>query len=379
MLSRVAFLANFDLGYFRGIARGIATFAAAHARNAWIPMVVPPIDTTSILDNWKELHIIGVIACEGLGMDRAVDLGLPAVCVSGQMAKCPIPRVRSDDAAIGMIAADHLMSNGVRNFAYVSWSNAAYFSAMRFEGFCRRLRENGLADAQWLFAESLDEAGVRLRDWLSGLAKPVGILAASDTNAMPIIAACRELDLRIPDDVAVVGVDNDEAVCESTLPTLSSVPPETGKIGYEAAGTLMRIIAGDSTVPALTLIPPGPIVVRGSSNGLLMADPLVREAVEYLRRHFADRIKTQAVADAVCVCRKTLDARFKAALGCTPAQVLRDLQIGHAKRLLQTTDLSVTAVSKSAGFSSPRHFSQSFHYHSGMTPKEYRGRTALHG
>jgi LacI family transcriptional regulator len=321
--------------------------------------------------------------------DEALDC--PAVTVSAYRERPPVPLVCSDDAAIGRLVADHLFDQGFRHLAFVGDTWGGWWSAQRQAGFMDRAAElrvtysSFAADqpqfSRW-FAPKIESRKSRDRAflaWLRGLPRPLGLMGCSDQYARDAIGFCRRLRLRLPEDVAVVGVDNDDLQVERSDPPLSSVALQSDRLGYSAGELLAGLLDHAALPKRPVLVPPGELIVRRSSDTLVIGDPLVATALRLIRQQLPAQAGVQQLLDQVLVSRSTLDTRFRHALGRTPAEEIRRARIAQAKHLLSGSDLPMPQVAKHAGFSCARRLSEIFHRETGVTPTAYRRQFRIRG
>jgi LacI family transcriptional regulator len=303
--------------------------------------------------------------------DPALELTqLPAVTWSASLENTNWPRVMSDDLAVGRAAADHFIPRGFKHFAYFTdiqtvWSNR------RRDGFVGRLLASGLQAAVMSHPPSLTQTDDILAA-LKNLPTPLAVLLAHDQSAVNFMSACNALGRRIPDEVAIVGVNNDALFCEMCVPPLSTVPLQTYQIGAEAAELLVQKLERSSRPPWTVLVPPGPLIVRQSSDAMATSDPLVIGAMKYIKEHLADGIAVKEIAAHMNTTRMTLHTRFIAAFGRTPAAQLKLEQMQKVSDLLSSTDLPLSDVARETGFSSTRQLSESFRRHTNQSPAQYR-------
>jgi LacI family transcriptional regulator len=369
--------------YDRGILRGIAEFTAGPAPFRHVVLPELPDDCVRILRNSAAFSIAGVIGAEGPVLDLAVSLGLPCVCVTGVDRQFPAPRVLSDDVRIGREIARHLLEQGYRRLGFLDYRRFTWFGRQRWHGFRAAAAAAGIECHRFastpMPTPSLDPGSRRIDRYILALAGrggggPVAVMASTDHLGVDLIAAAHRVGLRVPEDLAVVGVDDNDVVFESCVPALTSLGQHTDRIGYTAATLLSRLIAGDGPVPPLTLVEPGELVVRRSSDHMVIGDRLVAAALQQVRDPETVGIKVETIAARLGVSRKTLDERFKAVIGRTPAAEVRRLQVERARRLLLTTDLPIGEVAEAAGFSSAQQLSETFHRETGLTPTDCRRR-----
>lgn len=263
--------------YVRSILRGILRFGQEHADWTFHTVRHQRIMTPTLL-GWRPVGVIANIRnwamAEELGR-----LQLPTVNISSSLEKLTVPRVQSDHDLIGKLAAEHLLGLGLQGFGFVGTPGLG-FSEARREAFARRLAEAGVESSRFDFTyyPSYDELGrvmeddVPLRDWLRGLRRPAGLFCSNDDHAFRVLDVCRRTAVRVPEDVAVLGVDNDEIFCELNLPTLSSIDWPIDQLGYRAAGVLTRLVAGEP-VPNRSIISEGTsLVARDSTAGAAIVE-----------------------------------------------------------------------------------------------------------
>ena len=313
--------------------------------------------------------------------------GLHVVNVSGSAGDVPFPRVGVDDVAAGRLAAEHLLGLGLRHFVCVRSPSTTY-GERRGNGFAGRLAEAGHACCDLLDELShlsLDDlyallGGPRhLGAWLASLPRPMGVFACTDAFASRVVDAARFNELRVPEDIAVIGADNDELICETKQPPLSSVYLPARRIGYIAAELLDRLLQGEPPPDQPVLLEPGPVVARQSTGAQAIPDPIVATAMRFIAEHAIEPITADDVIAAVPLSRRALEQRFADVIGSTPTVEIRHRRIEHAKRLLTMTDLSIDSIAALSGFTDHRHLSRTFARHVGRSPSAHRrGNVDIH-
>jgi LacI family transcriptional regulator len=284
-------------------------------------------------------------------------------------------RICSADLAIGRLAAEHLLERGFQSFACAGFSGENW-SRRRSDGF---IGEVGHAGYECSTYES-PRAGLRvwkqdqkrLVEWLHELKKPVGVFATNDLRGQHVLDACARENVAVPEQMAVIGVDNDELLCGLCNPPLSSVIPNPERIGFEAAGWLDRMMRGESPAESLIEIPPQGISVRQSSDAFAVADPVVAAALRFIRERACDGASVQDVLDHLRVSRSWLERNFRKLLNRSPQAEIRNVQIKRCKELLRTTALSLEKIAALAGFEHPEYMSVVFKRETGDTPGHYR-------
>ena len=364
--------------YCRRVVRGIA---AVGSRAGWDWLLVPS-EGAAALTGAPAAALDGVIGhfADAPSTAGLLGSGLPAVdfspaAAAGSATAC----VASDDAAVGRVAAAHLLSLGLAHYAFFGWAGRDDSSARR-RGFAGTLAAAGFScDAfDWPAGDAGDGGGepdgptADLARWVAALPKPVGVLASNDRRALQLLAVCRRLGVAVPASVAVVGVDNDEVFCDLANPSLSSVALSTREIGCEAAHALDALMAGRPPERRVTLVPPAGVVPRGSTGLTAIVDADVAAAVRYIALHAKDDLQVADVLREAHVSRRSLDQRFLKALGRTAAQEIGRVQVELAKRALAETAEPMERVAAMAGYSNAKQLGLTFRAAAGMTPTAYR-------
>ncbi len=372
---RVALLIETSNAYGRGLLRGVVAYVREH--RPWSFYFVeqgrgdlPP----EWLAGWDGDGIIARI--ENPRIAKAVaDSRLPAVDISAARLIPSIPWVETHDAAVSKMAAEHLLERGFRHFGFCG-DGRFNWSRWRCEHFANAIREAGF---ECSIHQPLETRKIRVEaqiaaigQWLRTLPKPAGVMACYDIRAQQMLAACRDLKLAVPDEVAVVGVDNDELLCDLCSPPLSSVQPNHQKAGYEAARLLDRMMSGLKAAPEAHLIEPLRLEIRQSSDVLAVHDSDVAKAMNLIRQHACDGIDVSDVLRAVPVSRRVLESRFKKLLGVTPHEEILRVKLNRVKQLLLDTRLPLAEVARRAGFEHAEYLSVAFKRESGISPRRFR-------
>jgi LacI family transcriptional regulator len=386
-LPHVALLVESSRTYGRGILRGIARYAHVHGPWSFFTMErdlhggVPPILTT-----WKGDGIIARIENRGMAA-KLSRLGCPVIDVLGQAALPGVPSFDTDADAVAQMAVDFFLKAGFQHFAYVGYPGIP-FSDKRRVAVARFLQEHGhslqvLPDAakggepkhiQAVEREGISAEGMIAR-WLQQQARPLALLACNDVRAQQVLNACREFRIRVPEDVAVIGVDNDDVLCNLCDPPLSSIEPDTERMGYEAAAVLDRMMSRQNRGPAFTSIPPLRFVERTSTDVIAIDDPVMVQAVRFIRNEVGKGIAVKDLLAHVDRSRTDMERRFRRWLGESIHAEIQRRRLDRVRSLLRETDMNLAQVAASAGFATSAHlcriFKQVFH----QTPTEYRARS----
>ena len=282
----------------------------------------------------------------------------------------------TDDRAIGALGADHFLEHGYRSFGYCGISGL-FWSEKRGEAFQERIVQAGHSVHHYqapLRGKTYAQVKHRsaLVEWLGSLTKPAAVMACNDDEARDVLRACRAAEIVVPDEVAVLGVDNDDLVCNFCFPPLSSIALDVDEAGYEAAGYLDALMDGPKNHRADVEVTPLYVVPRMSTDLLAIKDGRVAAAVRYLHQNPRCTIQVSDLAKAAGLSRRSLEQRFHRILGKSPHEVIRHVRIEQMAQMLIETDLPVAQIAQLLGFSYVRNMARWFKQHMGMSPSAYR-------
>ncbi len=306
--------------------------------------------------------------------------GVPVVDLNDQFAVAGVPRIESDHRAIGAAAADHLLDRGFTRFAFCGFNDQAW-SVGRRDGFVARLASLGhrrdgvfIRESSWTgpSAHPWEAEQGKIAAWLASLPKPIGVMACNDMRGQHVLDACQRIDLAVPEQAAVVGVDDDAVLCNLCDPPLSSVVPNAERVGYEAASMLARLMAGGTAATEPLLLAPVGVTTRQSTDVLAIDDPDVAAVVRFIRERACLGCSMKDVLRHAPLSRSLLERRFRKYLGRSPQAEIRAVQIKRVKQLLAESDLSLVEIAGLAGYSHPEYLSVVFKRETGQTPGQYR-------
>lgn len=370
----VAVLIETSNAYARGLLQGVVHYIREH--RPWSFHLMEQgrgDDPPAWLAGWKGDGIIARI--ETARIARAVvRTGLPAVDLSAARLVPTLPWVETDDEAIARLAADHLLERGFKRFAYCG-DERFNWSVWRQKHFETRLMAAGYGCEVFrprVAKGEMAPEGRELAEWLEALPKPIGLMACYDIRGQQVLAACRSAGIAVPDEVAVVGVDNDTLLCELASPPQSSVIPNAHRAGYEAAALLDRLMKGERVPAEARLIAPIGIAARQSTDVLAVDDREVAAAVRFIREHACEGIDMNDVLRVVHLTRRVFEQRFQRLLGRTPREEILDVRLRRVKQLLGETDLPLYVVAERAGFEHVEYLSVVFKREIRMTPSAWR-------
>ena len=377
---KVALLLDGSRSFDRGLLRGIARYVGLHGPWAFLrPAAFYQRALGSPQQSFDELRRSepdGAIMNDSRWSGEIERLRIPVIIVPIERMVPGARHLLCENRQAAVQAADHLIGQGLRNFAFAGFERAMW-SVERCEHFCRRLAERGFTAQSHLVPLSAGEtkrpryeaAVVR---WLKSLPKPVGIMACNDEFARSLSELCRVHDLRVPDDVALIGVDNDELICELSSPPLSSVGFAAERAGYEAAELLDSLMAGKKLKQSDICVHAGHVVARQSTDLLAIKDEEVVKALRFIRENSDHLIQVDDVVEATLLSHRTLHSRFSRVVGHSLLTEVNRWRAAHIAKLLTTTNDSIQHIARSIGYESAGHMGRFFHREMGLTPRAYR-------
>ena len=375
-MRHVALLIETSRSHGRALIRGVRRYVAEHG--PWsLYLELRSLDSPlpAWLRHWKGDGILTRTA--NPQMARIIrSAGVPAVELRATKLGHGLPFVGIDNSSLGRLVADHLIDGGFRRFAVYSVASERYFEERR-ENFIARVEEAGHSWTE--FAAPARERPAdwernqaRLVSWVKSLEKPVGIFACTDQLGFWLLDACRRADVAVPEQVAIVGVENDETLCLSASPPLSSVEFDSQRLGYAAARMLDSLMNGEAAPDAPVLLPPAGLVVRQSSDIVAIDDPQLAAAVRFIREHATRGATTADVLRRVPVSRRVLDRQMHAVLGRSIADEIARVRFAKVKDLLAETELPLAAIAERSGFAYPQSMAEAFKRRFGVTPGAFR-------
>ena len=375
---RVAVIIGIDSSFGRELLRGINEYGRENGHWYLYFGHGPDIAMLPERENWD---VDGIIIYLGTRKDYEgiARLRLPIVNIGSAFDDLKIPLVHPDNEDIGRAAAEHLVSKGLSNFACVSIADHAG-AEKRVRGFLSVVTAVGtnhrFIDAIKLRSRSPGEPDrVELVKWLQELPKPVGVMVFNDRYAQTVVEAARRAKIRVPEEVALISVDNDDLLCSITYPPLSSVDSAGDRVGYRAAELLDSLMHGKKPPSSPILVPHRSVVARRSSDVLALNDPEVLAVMRFIREQPVDQLSIQQVLSTVSISRRTLERRFAQSIGRTVYDEIRSRRIEHGKNLLSRTDLPVEQIARECGFKHISHFSNVFEKATGVRPRKFRTQT----
>lgn len=381
----VVLLIETSSGYCRGLLEGISDFARRHGNwsihlNEQERGALPP----HWLKDWEGHGVIARIETDQIGL-QLKKLKVPIVDLSAARHLTGIPWADTEDRAICRLAVEHFLDRGFHNLAFCgdpgfAWSNLRrdHFRAFveQADGVFHEHQITHRYDPEYRW----EKVAKSLGQWLKQLPRPSAIMACNDYQGRLLLDVCRTHGIAVPEEIAVLGVDDDRLMCEFCEPTLSSVIPDTYRTGYEAAELLERMMNNEQVDSSARLITqPQGVRLRQSTDTIAIEDEEVSQALIYIRRHALENIRIADVMKRCRISRRALEHRFVKLVGHTPHEEIHRVRLQRIKQLLEQTDIRVVEIAKQTGFEYPEYLTAAFKKATGMTPSQWRSRFAVAG
>lgn len=379
-LRHVALLVETSRETGRGILRGISRYHQEHG--GW-SLYFQPHGIDDSLPKWlADWHGHGIIA--RVNDRRAAQLllktGLPVVEVRGAVVTPQFQQLEIDNRILTKMVVEHFLDRGLKKFAFCGYApgrhrlydarrDAFVAEAKQHGGECRVYLPRGDRGLSW------DDEQRELAKWVKSLPAPIGIMACNDDLGLNVMTACRRIQRAVPDEVAVIGVENDPFLCNLSSPPLTSVDVNPERVGYEACLLLEELMHGGKPQDCLRL-PPAQIVERRSTDVLAIDDPAIVQAIRHIHKHACLGLTVSELVKLTSMSPSLLNRRFHETIGRCPKDEITRVQMTRARELLINTDLSIHAIARSCGFEDSNYFSKRFHDQHGASPRRYRLRAA---
>lgn len=394
-LKQVALLIETSRAYGRGLLTGVANYIRDNG-----PWTISRQEqkTQDGIPEWMEAwRGDGIIARIGNpnGIRWLRKLKVPLVELHDAPPSGEFPCVLTNDEAVAAMAFEHFRERGFRHFAF-SGFNGAYYSDVRREAFQQLVGKNGMrchiyrnawelglvrsskSTYHGLNTLSAGYLGEKNRElavrWVQQLPKPVGLFACNDVRGQQMLDICQAAGITVPDEVAVLGSNNDEVLCDLANPTLSSIVPNSKRIGYQAAALLDQMMSGEKVPPRPIFVEPLGIVARRSTEVLAIDNRHVAMAVNFIRGHACSGATVKDAAKAAGLSERTMERQFIKILGHSPKEEILRVRLNRAKQLLAETDFSLAWIAEKIGLEHTEYISRIFKKKIGITPGAFRAR-----
>lgn len=340
------------------------------------------VEVTRLLWDWSMISSAASWECDGLiapvlhaeEYQRIRKLGWRCVSTYSGATWRGIPRIDADHYATGVMAAEHLLGQGYESFAYIGDRQLTALSQRR-DGFVDRIARDRKQVTVHEYSVYLYTHGKARGEWirrLKQLPKPCGVYCSDDQTARIVCTLARTCGIHIPDEMAMLGTQNDEGLCRGMNPQLSSVHIPYRQVGYEAARLLDTWITVGKRPETPPPVAPSHVEVRASTQALAVEDPNLRTAIRYLRDHYAEKISMPAVAQKAGLSLRNLQRRFQQQLGHTPQTELQHIRINRVKELLRQTNITLDDIAGQTGYLSANYLCEHFRRATGQSPGTYR-------
>ena len=377
---RVGLLIETSRGFGRSLLHGISRYARLNG--PWrFTRTTGGLD--SPLPKWRHLHIHGAIVRDVGNVRTILPLGIPVIFVQHNLREYqPYPAIITDSEHVARLAVEHFRERGFDNLAF--WGIDEFiWSKTRGECFSRLAQEAG---ARAYVCEQKSSKAKRalvneqhvVAEWLKSLPKPVGLMCCNDDRALQAIEACLVAGLHVPDDVAVLGVDNDTLICELSDPPISSIALNTEAAGYAAAELLDLLMEGEEICGRIIPVAGTHVVTRQSTDVLAIQDPDIVSALRFMRQNATRNIRVDDVVRATVVSRRVLEKKFRLTMKRSLYREIRRIRVSHIVELLVSTEMSITEISSKAGFEGVEHIARYFRKETGLSLREYRKSFGMH-
>ncbi|MCX7797167.1 MAG: DNA-binding transcriptional regulator [Melioribacter sp.] len=372
-MKKIVLLLETSRAFGRQLIIGITRYAKLHG--PW-SFYKEPIDLKSSVPHLTNWNPDGIIMRDTLISKELLKLKRPTILAIHD-SKYPqnLPVIKTDSVAIGKMAAEHFIEKGFKNFAYCGFDDYDWSEGRKI-----------------YYKKFLDEAGYKIHiytsqskkklywkneqqnliNWIKSLPKPIGIFACNDDRGQHILEVCKIMGLKVPDDIAVIGVDNDPIVCELSDPPLTSIALDVEAAGFQAAKLIDYMIDKKKLTGGHILVSPTHIVQRQSTDIVAVEDHEVAKAIKYIKENVRSKLLVDDVVKATCLSRRTLERRFKQILRRTIYSQIQHTRIELISKFLIETDLPISQIASLFSFTDAEHISRYFKREKGMGLREFR-------
>lgn len=358
----------------RNLLCGIAKYSRLHG--PWT-FYWEPGGLEEIFPRLRKLNADGIIMRDSERLEEVLDIGIPVIIVGHYREKIPESvNIITDSKRIGRMAAEHLLDCGFRNFAFCGNEDKPW-SVERCASFSERIAAESwetFVYRQPFFPRKItwEKEQKYLVEWLLHLPKPVGLMTCNDDRSQQVLQACKMAALKVPEEVAILGVDNDELICNLSDPPLSSVSINFERAGYEGAAVLDRLMNGKTVGEKEILVHASHIVARQSTDITAINNADVANAVSFIRKNAKQCLRVSHVVQSTALSRRVLEKRFRDCLGRTILEEIRRVRANQIAQMLVETNMSILDIALSFGFLGTEHIARYFQREKGMSLIEYR-------
>ena len=373
-LSKVILLIETSRTFGRELLYGIARYSKLHG--PWVFYREPRNLKSHIprLTNW---NANGIIMRDSVISNELLKLGIPTIMVVHNPKRpANIPLVVTEGYHISRLAAEHLLNRGLKNFAYCGFDDF-FWSNERKEYFKNTINDAGFK--VHTYGENLsakyktwEKEQRQMAEWLKTLPKPIGIMTCNDDRGYHVLEACKIAKLHVPEEVSVIGVDNDVLICDLCDPPLTSIALNTESAGYAAAELLDRLMNGEPMQQQKISVNATHVVRRQSTDILAIEDSDVVSAIRYIRQNAKSKILVNDVVASTCLSRRSLESRFRKILNRSIQEEIRKVRTELISQMLMESNLSIAEITSTFNFTDLEHMSRYFKKEKGISLREFR-------
>ena len=377
---KVAVLFDVSRAYDRDVLSGITNFNNVH--NKFIFFFFPPKylqggNQATLVERVIGWEPDGILTREFDGFDVLLELDIPLILFPHTKPYQGKINVWGDNRGVGKMAAAYFIAKGYKHYGYLGFKDFQW-SLERQAGYAEQVGKQGYKvstfdfDRTNLFWEHLP---ARLMQWLATLSRPCAVFSATDELNVHLLDAARQAGLKVPDDLCLLGVDNDAMICDLAYPTLSSIDHHARQAGTDAAFALWKWMEAGERPPGDITSDAGKIVTRNSSNALAVEDDQVRSALHFIANTApSEDISVEDVVRATALSRRNLEKRFQSLLRSSVMEEIKKVRVARIKFLLEHSDLTVQQIANELNFRSFDNITRYFRQATGVNPKDYRNR-----
>lgn len=373
-MKRIVLLIETSRAFGRGLIMGIAQYSKIHGPWSFYKEPIDLKSTIPHLTGWKP---DGIIMRDSLITRELLGLKIPTIlAIHDSSYPKDLPAIKTDSQSIAKLASDHLIEKGLKNLAFFGFENYDWLKERRFY-FSRFNTEAGYKTHIYIPRRKIkkdewESEQQEVSDWVNDLPKPVGIFACNDDHGQHILEVCKLINLKVPEDVAVIGVDNDPIICDISDPPLTSIKLNVEAAGYESAKLIDNMIDTKKLSGKHIMVLPSYIVQRQSTDILAVKDIDVSKAIQFIKKNAKNKICVEDVVKATIINRRVLERRFKTAIHRSIYDEIQNIRVELIAKLLIETDLSISQITSYFNFTDAEHISRYFKRKKGIGLREFR-------
>ena len=379
---KIAVLMDVSRAYERELLTGITNYNKLHDKFIFFfysPKYVHSVHEDSVIERIIAWQPQGIFAREIAGLKRLLELNVPTIIAPNAGLFANHINLWGNGYDIGRLVGEHFISKGFKNFAFFGFKDFQW-SLERHDGFLESINKKGYVVSEFIFDNAnllWEDLPGKLMEWLSTLKRPCAIFSSTDELNIPLLEAAKETGAKVPDDLSIIGVDNDVMICEMTSPTLSSVDQNASQAGFEAASVLSRWIEHGQKPDGNILLQSPRIVTRNSTSALAVNDEHVRTALHFIANMApSEDISVDDVVKATVLSRRVLEKKFQAIIKSSILEEIRKVRIERIKFLLTNSELSIQQIAYELNFNNFDNITRYFKQSTGLKPLEYRNKFA---